>query len=351
MITEEKVRQLWRARKYVRKFHPGLSLVEDRIEFSEDAPLVRLIYTRGGEYRLDCEGGEERALARLASVYCRPLSRERTLGALRRALLAWNGGEQALAYIHLAHAHLAKFDDPDLASYRLSLTDELLDEHAFSPRALLKALGLEAQDQIEKEFDPCQPRVCAGNGRQSGRWTKDGSVDFAWAAEAAPHGSDTKTIPQAKQPRKYHVVHETPLDAVSVKSPDGYIVPDPSSPTKTLLAPPKANYQTVYARGAEIGKLPLSEQLNIAIPAAVGQEGTFDWQRDKSTMSQYPAYVHASNYSAGVLMAGAGHSLPVTIIGAEYYALEHSSNYGSMDQIGWVIRGWLDAHAGHWKSP
>lgn len=66
-------------------------------------------------------------------------------------------------------------------------------------------------------------------------------------------------------------------------------------------------------------------------------------------MTFFPAYTNASNYAVGVYMSGAGHSEIVTISIAEYYALRHSSDFGAKEQIGWIERGWQDAHAGYWK--
>ena len=52
----------------------------------------------------------------------------------------------------------------------MALAEEALAKGA-SPRALLKALGLDGASLDARKFNPDQPRVPAGNGRESGRWT------------------------------------------------------------------------------------------------------------------------------------------------------------------------------------
>ena len=57
-----------------------------------------------------------------------------------------------------------------LARTRLALAEEVLANGA-APRALLKPLGLHSACLDALKFDPDQPRVPAGNGRESARWT------------------------------------------------------------------------------------------------------------------------------------------------------------------------------------
>jgi hypothetical protein len=79
-----------------------------------------------------------------------------------------------LAHIHLAFARLPRLESTNDA-YRLYLAEALLDD-GLPPREMLAELGLDrAMRQLDK-FDPDQPRVPAGGGRESGQWTKDGSL-------------------------------------------------------------------------------------------------------------------------------------------------------------------------------
>jgi hypothetical protein len=79
-----------------------------------------------------------------------------------------------LAQIHLAFLGLPKIDEID--AYRLFLAGTALEKGA-SPRDLMKALGFPRARDIEK-YNPDQPRVPAGSGRESGKWTT-GSGDGA----------------------------------------------------------------------------------------------------------------------------------------------------------------------------
>ena len=58
-------------------------------------------------------------------------------------------------------------------AYRLFLAEELLDA-GMSPAALMKGLGFDAPARGLAKYDPNQPRVPAGSGRNSGRWGSGG---------------------------------------------------------------------------------------------------------------------------------------------------------------------------------
>lgn len=74
--------------------------------------------------------------------------------------------------------------------------------------------------------------------------------------------------------------------------------------------------------------------------AAIGQGGTFDFQRDPAQGLFYHAYKSAANYAVGVYVAGAGYSLADTFQLAQAYALFNSSNYGDPKPRNWITRGW-----------
>ncbi|WP_161607299.1 hypothetical protein [Methyloferula stellata] len=67
-------------------------------------------------------------------------------------------------------------------AYRLFLAEELLDQGT-SPRALMKALGFDTAALDLIRYDPNQPRVPAGNGRESGRWGSGGEGNAASGAD------------------------------------------------------------------------------------------------------------------------------------------------------------------------
>ena len=115
---------------------------------------------------------EPRVLALLASAYAQPVA-PYVVAKIARAADLWNEGEKALAQIHLGYAGLPPCDDD--AALGLFLADECLAA-GMTPAKLMKALGL---DPGHEKYSPDQPRVPAGSGRESGRWT-----DSGWARSA-----------------------------------------------------------------------------------------------------------------------------------------------------------------------
>ena len=143
------------------------------------------------------------------------------------------------------------------------------------------------------------------------------------------------TVPRSKSVEITNTVHGTPSDAVQYTAPDG----------AKFYAPPYANFREVYEYGRSISTAPGDFKKKL-VGAAVGQGGIFDYQRHNST--EYLAYVHASNYTAGVVMNAAGYSLAETIIYGAWYATTHSSHGFTMEQAVWWIRGWRAAARGDW---
>jgi hypothetical protein len=72
---------------------------------------------------------------------------------------------------------------PDIgkdAAYRLALAAELLDA-GLAPRELARELEIDLPADLIK-YDPDEPRVPAGSGRESGQWT---SGDAAAGGDAS----------------------------------------------------------------------------------------------------------------------------------------------------------------------
>jgi hypothetical protein len=90
---------------------------------------------------------------------------------------------------------------------------------------------------------------------------------------------------------------------------DGIPIPDKDSPTKMLMAPGYADFRQVYAAGRAIASLPLSDQYS-EIRAAIGQEGTYDFQRDVRNKKFYHAYTPAANLRSGCTWLGLVRSTP-----------------------------------------
>ena len=112
------------------------------------------------------------------------------LGNIERAAKGWREGDDTLAAIHLAHAALPQLNDADEAARRLFITDAFI-KAGTSPIAILHALGLDANyvGTLAKLYNELEPRVPAGNGILSGRWTKIlsflGDLTAAQAGELA----------------------------------------------------------------------------------------------------------------------------------------------------------------------
>ena len=128
------------------------------------------------------------------------------------------------------------------------------------------------------------------------------------AADDAPTATQSSTRTQSPgdaasappdkptPPKGLTIVHGAPEDAVSLTAGDG----------TPFYAPPHADFCKVYAAGQANWQNPIAAYL------AVGQFGTYDFQRDNEIF--YSAYTNASNYAVGVYMSGAGYSYHATVV-------------------------------------
>ncbi len=128
---------------------------------------------------LALDGFEARVLSLLAAAYGKPVAGS-VIGKIRRAGEFWCAGEKALAQIHLAFTGLPHVDE--VAAYRLFLAGVVL-EKGLDPSDLMKALGFPRAARDLEKYSPDQPRAPAGSGRESGQWTKDGSLASTSADE------------------------------------------------------------------------------------------------------------------------------------------------------------------------
>lgn len=301
--------------------------------------------------KMDKEGlatDEDRILT-LLSIAQREEIPQSAIPAIGRAAKHWRSGDKALAAIHLSQIGLRKIDEED--GEHLLMASMLLDA-GMNARELAQELGLKIQFHARK-YSENQPRVPAGSGRESGQWT---SGDAAGPAPSERRSAGaTSTLVEGRSAGTNAVepkhVHGVPKDAIVVTRPDGTTIDDPMSPTKKLMAPPRANFQEVYAAGEKIANWPLMQQLTPA-KTAIEQFGTYDFQRDKATNTYFDEYVPAANYAIGVYMAGAGYNLALTYVIAQGYAMGHSSNWYDYSTRGrpWIERGWEDDRAGDWKT-
>ena len=321
--------------------------LRDRIVMSEDGLVfgdIRL--AKMGDEGLCIDGEEERILTLLAVAYGDHAPRA-PLDVLRRVSQFWQSGDKCLAMICLEQGGFRKLDKD--AVYRLSKAAGLLDE-GVAARGVVQALGLSPFLTDFSKYDPDQPRVPAGNGRESGRWMEAGGSAADDSKDISVHSYPDPV--EGRSAGKPNRVEGIPKDAVAVRRPDGTTIDDPQSPAGKLMAPPHANFQQVYAAGEKIARWPLMQQYDAA-EFAIGHFGTYDFQRDKAPNRFFVEYIPAANYAVGVYTAGAGYTLEATYIIAQRYALSHSSNWYDYWSRGrpWIKQGWEDARRGYWKKP
>jgi hypothetical protein len=154
------------------RFHPGLVIKDAGLVLGADTILVRMGETRSGATALAVEADRERLLTLLGVSYWGRVP-PGIVKKIENASEQWRRGEKVLAHIHLAFTGLPKLESANDA-YRLYLAEALLDD-GLPPREMLAELGLDGTLRQLDKYDPNQPRVPAGSGRESGQWTKDGS--------------------------------------------------------------------------------------------------------------------------------------------------------------------------------
>lgn len=305
------LRAVWRERARLAPLCPVMELGADGLALGAATVLVGQRSNAAGRPELALDGAEERVLTLLAVAYGKAAGPQ-VLGNIYRASAAWGCGETVIAHIHLARSGLPRLPEGEQAPFRLFAADRLLAE-GMAPRDLLKACGLDTGplDLLKAGFNPDEPRVPAGNP-DGGQWTSEGGEPNV-PAPRRPGGRFAPVNPAPaiytpadynNTPPKYTVVPGTPKNAVIIKSPDGKPI-EAGDPLTTLIAPPHANFHTVYAAGRAIAPLPFSSQIP-RIYAALHHGGTYDFQRDVPRLKLYHAYIPAANYAVGVYMAGAG---------------------------------------------
>jgi len=121
---------------------------------------------------------DRRAIALLSTAYGMHVDQS-ALTHLQLALDRRRAGDHPLALIHLALTGLGKLERPQEDARRLFMADGLM-KAGVAPAIILDALELDGSDSgaLERAYNPDQPRVPAGSGRESGEWT-DGTGESA----------------------------------------------------------------------------------------------------------------------------------------------------------------------------
>jgi len=149
-------------------FFPTLTIAPQGLVLGVSTVLVPMLRKGAGASTLDLEGREERLLTTLSILYQKALPAD-LLRRISRAAERWEEGEPALAHLELAYLGLSKIETMDDA-WRLFCADSLLADGA-EPHVLMQALGLDTRQLDLLKYNREQPRVPAGNGIESGRWT------------------------------------------------------------------------------------------------------------------------------------------------------------------------------------
>ena len=159
----------------------AIEITDAGLVFGAGTVLARMTRDERGAPRLDVDADRHRVFALLAAAYGRAVSPD-ICRHIESASEQWRRGDKALANIRLAFARLPRLETRADA-FRLFHAENLL-ERGLSPRALMLAFGFDPEAADLAKYDPNQPRVPAGNGRQSGRWG-NGSQSASSAGQGA----------------------------------------------------------------------------------------------------------------------------------------------------------------------
>jgi hypothetical protein len=167
--TAQRILQKWDKREA--RLRPRMEITGQGLTLGAETVLAKMARDEGGGSTLTLDD-EPRVMAPLATAYERPIG-ARVVAKIERAFELWNEGDKALAHIHLAHADLPSCSEE--RALRLFAAHELLNS-GVTPEALLKAQGFDSAALAFLKYSPDQPRVPAGSGRESGRWTYHGAA-------------------------------------------------------------------------------------------------------------------------------------------------------------------------------
>lgn len=187
-MTPDALREQWRARRANAPLRAEMTFEDGALVLGAGAILAKTAAASDGA------SDDARLAALLGVAHRRPVA-PRALAHIRRAIVKKREGETTLALIHLALSSVAKLERPAEGARRLFIADELM-KAGIAPGAVIDAFKRfgGTLDDLERRYDPDQPRVPAGNGRESGQWTSDD-----WADAPAASASATSSKHPARQ--------------------------------------------------------------------------------------------------------------------------------------------------------
>jgi hypothetical protein len=134
--------------------------------------------------RRDDAAEGERAVALVSVALGRPLDAS-AAKHVRRAVAKAREGDAPLALTHLAFAGAGRLTEPRDDARRLFIADGLM-KAGVAPHTIIEALGTPStQTDLDRAYNPDQPRVPAGNGQPSGQWTCGDWADDSGDADGA----------------------------------------------------------------------------------------------------------------------------------------------------------------------
>ena len=167
----ERAKRHWIEQGRHRAFTTTLSFESAGLVLGRGTILARSQIDGRGSRRLRLDE-EPRLLALLSTAYGRRPAAA-ALGRIRKAAEKWSEGEDCQAALHLVFARLPRLEKGSDAAWRLFLVDELIAS-GVDPADVLASIGRDpdAPPILAKLYDENEARVLAGNGRESGRWTR-----------------------------------------------------------------------------------------------------------------------------------------------------------------------------------
>lgn len=173
----EALRKQWDASSAQAPLHCAMTFVGGNLVLGAETKLAAAESDLPPEEGDASAANDARIVALLSAAYRRSIAPS-TLTHIHRALIKQSEGNATLALVHLAMTGLPKLATPKEDARRLFMADGLIAADV-APRIILQALELNdpSLDDLERGYNPNQPRVPAGSGRESGQWTSGDTGD------------------------------------------------------------------------------------------------------------------------------------------------------------------------------